>query len=66
MFNKKRENKAKGENHGLTKLTENQVNHIRNLKSKLSQVKIARIFGVSKSTIGNIHNNITWKIFDEN
>ena len=43
------------------KLTEQQVIEIRSLKGKLRGNKIAKIYGVDKSTIYDIFHNVTWK-----
>lgn len=50
-----------GEANGCAKLTSEQVAEIRALGGRASQEKIARRFGVSRRTIGNILNEKTWK-----
>lgn len=58
---------SRGENHrhayrtGLRdavgrKLTDDQVQHIAALRGRATQTEIARLFGVSRSIIGRIHN----------
>lgn len=63
MINKDRANKAKGENIGTSKLTENQVKQIKLLYSqkKLTQVQISKIFNVSRETISHIYTNKIWR-----
>lgn len=44
------------------KLTENDVIEIKNLlASGMTNIKIARLFNISKSTVSSIKNNKTWK-----
>lgn len=50
---------ASGESHGMVKLTEVQVITIRD--SSLSWSKLAGIYGVSKTQIGRIKNNKSWR-----
>lgn len=52
----------KGSTNGRAKLTDEQVKEIKNIysKGKMSQTKIALMFGVSQSTIGCIVNNKKW------
>ena len=52
---------AKGEKQGNSKLTKKQVKKIRNLKGRLTQRKIAKRFNISKTTVGDIHRNESWK-----
>jgi len=51
-----------GEANNMSKLTQEQVAHIRSLEisGKYSQPEIARMFGVHKHTIGNILLGHTW------
>jgi hypothetical protein len=51
---------ALGEKHGLSKLTEKDVVKIRSLQGKMTQQEIAKMFGVSSSSISNIYRQITW------
>ena len=51
----------KGEEIGNAKLTWKQVREIRNLKDKMSKAAIAKMFSVSRSNIGFILLNRTWK-----
>jgi DNA-binding GntR family transcriptional regulator len=43
------------------KLTDDDVRKIRTLGRSLSQERIAAQFGVSRSNVGQILNNITWR-----
>ena len=52
---------AKGENHGMSKLTEIQVKEIRELKGKLRQREIADKYNVCRQLISCIHLNKNWK-----
>lgn len=54
---------ARGTNHHSNKLTEYQVREIREiyLQSKMTQNKIAEMYGVSQSTIGEIVRGTIWK-----
>lgn len=54
---------AIGENHGMAKLTEEDVLQIRELRSKktFNQTKLAEMYGVSNQLISNIINNKRWK-----
>jgi hypothetical protein len=56
MSAKGRDRKAAGENHGRSKLTDAQVEHVRDLltEGKLNGVQIGQIFGVSKSVVSMI------------
>lgn len=53
---------AKGERHHFSSLTEHQVIEIRKMLSSggMSQIEIARIFGVSQSQISNIKTCKRW------
>lgn len=60
MVAKQRSYKGKGENKkGLAKLTDFQANAIRETKN-LSQSQIAKIFGVSQTTIGRIKRGVSY------
>jgi hypothetical protein len=60
MRDKKEKGRAPfGENHCCAKLNENQVKYA--IKSKLSQRKIANLFGVGRSAIKGIREHKTWK-----
>lgn len=52
---------ARGERHGGTKLTTEQVREIRSLKGIVTQRKLAVRFGVDRSTIQNIQSRIYWR-----
>lgn len=51
---------VKGEDHGMAKLTIDQVIEIRKLKGRLYQKEIAKRFNVSKALISLIHANKNW------
>lgn len=57
MFVKDRQ--AKGESHGVSKLTEEDILEIRNSSKK--QKDLAIDFGVSKGTISMVVNNLIWR-----
>jgi IS30 family transposase len=50
----------RGEKHGMSKLTEDQVRAIRDLVPTLSVREIARQYGVSPSTVSSIHLRKSW------
>lgn len=53
---------AKGEIHGMAKLTEDQVRQIRILMQKdTSLTEVAQAFNVSSATIADVRNRKTWK-----
>ena len=60
---KGRSNAPTGEKHGASKLTEKDVDSIRNLYAgkKISQKALSEIFDVSRSTIGHIVYGRTWR-----
>lgn len=52
---------ARGEEHGMTKLTEDDVHHIVHLtKEGYTQASIAEAFGVVPASICNIVKGRTW------
>lgn len=53
----------KGSNHGMAKLTEDDVIEIKKLikENKLKSSEIGKIFNVSKGTINHIKSGKTWK-----
>ncbi len=51
---------AKGQRHGLAKLTESDVLQIMALKGTMSQPEIAARYGVHFTCVGNIHQGRTW------
>ena len=55
-----------GENKVNSKLTNEDVTKIKELKGIYSQRELARMFGVTKGVIYSIHHNITWKRHEEN
>lgn len=61
MVEKERSYKGKGENKGVSKLSNAQAEQIRN--SSLSQNKLAAIFGVSQTTVGRIKRGVTYNEF---
>ncbi len=61
MIKKNRGNKAKGALAGQAKLSEGEVLKIRELYISFSQRDLARKYKVSKNTIAQIVNSITWK-----
>lgn len=60
--NKGRQTKLPGQNHGMSKLTEAQVLHIRSRTlSGENQAKLVKEFKVSKASISKIINRKYWK-----
>jgi hypothetical protein len=55
-----------GENNNTSKLTNEDVTKIKELKGIYSQRELARMFGVSKGAIYFIHHKINWKRHEEN
>lgn len=53
--------KPHGRNFHPSKLSEKDVRQIRTLKGVISGVEIGIIFNVSKATVSNILNRISWK-----
>jgi hypothetical protein len=51
---------ARGERHGRTILTQNDVDYIRRNAKPRGNTQLAKRFGVSNSTIGNILSGKTW------
>ena len=47
--------------HGSNKLTEKSVLEIRENKDKLTQTKLAKMYGVNHRTVGNIQSHKIWK-----
>lgn len=56
--------KRTGELHGMHKLTEAEVEQIRNLLGKVEQKEIAQKYGVSQSTVSAIKTRRLWKVGD--
>lgn len=52
---------SRGIKHGMSKLTEIQVKEIRENKDNLSQRKLAKIYGITKSTLQSVQKYKTWK-----
>ena len=53
-----------GEKHYMSKLNEKQVRviqHLKNIKPKMKQWEIAKIFGVVQQTIQKIHSEENWQ-----
>jgi hypothetical protein len=51
----------RGERHGLSKLSQDDVRAILGLKGLKKQYEIAETYGVSKSLISRIHRGLNWK-----
>lgn len=49
--------RAKGEQHGKTLLTEKEVRQIRDLRTVMTYVEIAKHYGVTKSAINHVVND---------
>lgn len=60
MKRKGRDFKKKGDSHGMSKLTSDKIRNIRESKGKISNVELARIYGVHKQHIWKIQNNKLW------
>lgn len=54
-------NNSFGENHGQSKLTEDQVLEILSLKGQLTQQKIGKKFNIHSSLVSYIHRGKIWK-----
>jgi hypothetical protein len=50
----------RGERHGMSKLSEDDVRAIRDLEGAMPQTEIARTFGISKWTVGEIIRRERW------
>lgn len=61
MLKKGRSNSARGSKSGNSKLTDNQVIQIRQLKGKMTLAKIGEQFGITKENVWYIHRNHTWR-----
>ena len=55
---------AKGENHGIAKLTDGDIYCIKKLNNRLSQRCIASIYKISQPQVSKIVNSISWKHID--
>ena len=65
VFQKNIEKASRGETHGKSKITSENVIEIRNLYSSgMSQRKIAKRYGISQSNVCDIVNRRTWKHVD--
>jgi hypothetical protein len=51
----------RGSDHGMSKLTENDVRRIRRIGHRLAQNEIGRRFGVCGATIGQVLDSKTWR-----
>lgn len=51
---------AHGETSGRSKLTDDQVRAIRDMRAIMRQAELAALFGVCKSTISMVSRKITW------
>ena len=58
---KMKNNPACGENLPFSKLIENEIIQIRELKGQLTTRKIGEIFNISHQNVSSIQNNQTWK-----
>lgn len=56
---------ARGERNGSAKITEEIVRKIFEAKGSNTQKAIGAAFGVSKTTVGQIHRGTTWKCLQE-
>lgn len=52
---------ARGEKHGMARLTQASVLEIRRLQSTVSQRRLAKMFNVGKTTIAHVEKETTWK-----
>jgi len=52
---------SRGEGNPSSKLTESQVTEIRQLRTQISGVELAKRFGVSKTTVSEIQLNKSWR-----
>lgn len=51
----------RGENHGMSKLTNIQTINIKHCKDAISGIKLAKLYGVANQTIYDIWNGRRWK-----
>jgi len=64
-FQQHPENALKGEQHGNAKLTENDVREIRRLRAiGVSRMAVARMFGISQSSVKKITGRYSWAHVD--
>lgn len=61
MDRKGRRRQVRGENHGMSKLTNTVVSTIRLLESTMPQVEIAKKFDIPKTTVNAILRGRTWR-----
>lgn len=52
--------RLRGEDHGRSRLTEDQAHEVLNLKGKMLQREIAEVYGVHLATISSIHRGKNW------
>lgn len=57
---KNRQSRIKGENHGRSKLTDQQASAIKALIGQVPRRELAETFGVSRQTIGHIARGENW------
>jgi hypothetical protein len=50
-----------GERHGMARLTAEKVREIRALQANLSQVELARLYGITNSAVWHIQHRKTWR-----
>lgn len=54
-------NQPRGQKHGMSKLTEDQVRQIRALRGTATLAELAQRFGVAKPTVHHVVTRKTWK-----
>jgi hypothetical protein len=53
--------RSMGEKHYASKLTKEQVEEIRNLKGKMLQREIGKLYGINQQTVSKIHKLQNWR-----
>jgi hypothetical protein len=54
-------NQPRGQRHGMSRLTEDQVRQIRSLQGTTTLVELARRYGVAKQTVHHVVRRRTWQ-----
>jgi hypothetical protein len=54
------QNRAKGQNHSMSKLTEDQAKEIKYGFIGMNHLEVAKIFGITRHAVGLIRNNKRW------